>query len=106
MITKEQFISLIAEYLNFEAEISKLDDEHSIDLSDCCLVNFGRDLFNLIIDQSFNEDAVEDITWWLFDRDRKNTNPQMWKLKQDGTKEEIPTHTNEDLWNIVKNNRK
>lgn len=30
----------------------------------------------------------------------------MWKLKQDGTKEEIPTHTNEDLWNIVKNNRK
>ena len=61
----------------------------------------GYDLFDKLLGLEFNEYAIDDITWWLWE---KNGDPEMKMWDKDGN--EIPTETIEDLWEIVKDNRK
>ena len=50
----------------------------------------------------FEEEGVDDINWWLFERPMSPPGPKMW----DSDGKEIPIETIEDLWNIVKDYRK
>lgn len=101
MITKEEFISLINNHKKWDSRIDQVCDVLKIDMFDTDWIDYGYALFTETISLLFNDMAKEDISWWLWD---KNGNPEMkmW----DSNDNEIPTETVEDLWEIVKDNRK
>ena len=77
MITKEQFIKLITDHRKHN---DRLDE---------------------VIGLLFQEEGVDDINWWLYEKCGR-PDYKMWD--KDGN--EIPTETLDDLWEIVKDYRK
>ena len=49
----------------------------------------------------FDEEGADTIDWWLYEKNFRS-DYKMWD--KDGN--EIPTETTDDLWEIIKNNRK
>lgn len=96
MITKNEFISLIESYKSYSKELDKWCK--LVPMFDSKLINTVENMFVKNLKIQFTEEGYDWITWWLWE---KNGNPEMkaW----DENKEEIPTETIEDLWDIVKN---
>lgn len=101
MISKEEFIELIHEHKKWEEKIYQICDILKIDMWDSDWITYCSILFEKTINLLFTEEGVNDIFWWVYEKDGKS-DMKMWK--KDG--EEIPTETIEDLWEIVKDNRK
>jgi hypothetical protein len=80
MITKEQFIKLIADHRKHNDRLDKVED---------------------VLGLLFQEEGVDDINWWLYEK-CECPDYKMWD--KDGN--EIPTETLYDLWEIVKDYRK
>ena len=102
MITKEEFIDLISkqqEWYNRIDEVSKVLNVPT--LLECDWVEYTIILFNKTLDLLFNSYGIEDIDWWMY---QKSINPELKMWDQNG--KEIPTETIEDLWNLIKDNRK
>lgn len=99
---KEEFISLISEYQNWSSKLDKISEVLNIpNLFECSLLEYSEILFNKTLRLLFNEDGVEDISWWIYEKaGRKDM--RMW----DSEGNEIPTDTLDDLWNLVKDNQK
>lgn len=101
MISKEEFIELIREHKKWEEKIYQISDILKIDMWDSDWIIYCSILFEKTINLLFTEEGVNDIFWWVYEKDGR-FDMKMWK--EDG--EEIPTETIEDLWEIVKDNRK
>ena len=102
MITKEEFTKLILEYQRWAKRIDEISEVlNSYTFFECDWVSYTFQLFDETLSFLFNEDGIDDINWWLFE---KSGNPElkMW----DADENEIPTETIDDLWEIVKDNRK
>lgn len=102
MISKEEFIKLISNHQKWDSridEVGKILDCSPLEMD---WVEYGATLFDIILNILFEEEGVDDINWWLFERPMFPPGPKMWD--KDGN--EIPTETIEDLWNVVKPYRK
>lgn len=102
MITKEEFFDLISKQLKWSDRIDEVSEALNIPtLFESDWVEYASELFDKTINFLFNEEGVDDIDWWLYE---KSGNPElkMW----DADDNEIPTDTIDDLWEIVKDNRK
>lgn len=102
MITKEKFIDLISkqqEWYNRVDEVSEALNVPTLFESDW--VEYASVLFDKTLALLFNEDGIDDIYWWMYE---KSGNPELKMWDESG--KEIPTDTVEDLWNLVKNNQK
>ena len=102
MITKEKFIDLISkqqEWSNRVDEVSEVLNVPTLFESDW--VEYASVLFDKTLALLFNEDGIDDIYWWMYE---KSENPELKMWDESG--KEIPTDTVEDLWNLVKNNQK
>lgn len=102
MITKEKFIDLILkqqEWSNRVDEVSEVLNVPTLFESDW--VEYASVLFDKTLALLFNEDGIDDIYWWMYE---KSENPELKMWDESG--KEIPTDTVEDLWNLVKNNQK
>ena len=102
MITKEKFIDLISkqqEWSNRVDEVSEVLNVPTLFESDW--VEYASILFDKTLALLFNEDGIDDIYWWMYE---KSENPELKMWDESG--KEIPTDTVEDLWNLVKNNQK
>ena len=102
MITKEKFIDLILkqqEWSNRVDEVSEVLNVPTLFESDW--VEYASVLFDKTLALLFNEDGIDDIYWWMYE---KSENPELKMWNESG--KEIPTDTVEDLWNLVKNNQK
>lgn len=102
MITKEEFIDLILkqqEWSNRVDEVSEVLNVPTLFESDW--VEYASVLFDKTLALLFNEDGIDDIYWWMYE---KSENPELKMWNESG--KEIPTDTVEDLWNLVKNNQK
>lgn len=102
MITKEEFVKLINGY---NAWFNKIDEVEEVTGLRCiiegdCWMAFADKLFNMTIRILFNEEGVDNIEWWLFEKAGREE-MKMWLDDK-----EIPTETVEDLWEIVKDSRK
>lgn len=102
MITKEKFIDFILkqqEWSNRVDEVSEVLNVPTLFESDW--VEYASVLFDKTLALLFNEDGIDDIYWWMYE---KSENPELKMWDESG--KEIPTDTVEDLWNLVKNNQK
>lgn len=102
MITKEEFTKLISDNLNHNKRIDEVEASIKLSIFDWDVVEYGNVLFDFTLGFLFEQEAVDDINWWLFERPMFPPGPKMW----DADGKEIPTETIEDLWNIVKDYRK
>ena len=102
MITKEEFIDLILKQQEWSNRIDKISEALNIPtLLESDWVEYASVLFEKTLDLLFNEDGVDDIYWWMYE---KSGNPELKMWDESG--KEIPTDTVEDLWNLVKDNQK
>lgn len=102
MICKKEFITIIDQYIDWLKNIEQVSDiigiENPYELN---WIGYATILFRQTISVLFNENGVNDIDWWIYERDPEYPECQMWVNDK-----EVPTKTSEDLWNIVKDNRK
>lgn len=102
MITKEQFIEAINNHKNFSNFIDNASNVLDLPtLFDSNFTKYTYKLFDIFIESHFNDYGIEDINWWLYEKDG---NPGLKMFSKND--EEIPTETVDDLWNIVKEYRK
>lgn len=101
MITKEQFIKLITDHRKHNDRLDEVEDVLGLAISDCDWVEYGNILFDEVLGLLFQEEGVDDINWWLYEKCGR-PDYKMWD--KDGN--EIPTETLDDLWEIVKDYRK
>lgn len=102
MITEEEFVKLISDQKKWDDrldEVGKVLNCYPLNMD---WVEHGAKLFDTTLHILFEEEGVDDINWWLFERPIFPPGPRMWD--ENGTV--IPTETIEDLWNIVKDYRK
>lgn len=102
MVTKEEFLRLISDFQKWDKRIDEVEKVLNFCPLNIDWVEYSGRLFDTTLSILFEEDAVDDINWWLFERPMFPPGPKMW----DENGNEIPTETLEDLWNIVKDYRK
>lgn len=103
MINKEQFIELIEEYQKWSTRLEEVETILNAHLFECDWITYTFKLFDEILELNFNGSGIDTINWWLYEKNG-DVNMKMWWNNE--TKEEIPTDSIEDLWNIVKDDRK
>lgn len=101
MITREQFIKLITDHRKHNNRLNEVEDVLGLIIYDCDWIEYGNILFNEVLELLFQEEGVDDINWWLYEKCGR-PDYKMWD--KDGN--EIPTETLDDLWDIVKDYRK
>ena len=102
MITKEEFIDLILKQQKWSNRVDEVSEALNVPtLFESDWVEYAAILFDKTLDFLFNEDGVDDIYWWMYE---KSGNPEFKMLDENG--KEIPIDTVEDLWNLVKDNQK
>lgn len=101
MIGKEDFSKLILDYKDWEERIGQVSNVLHINPFEVDWVEYACNLFLDVLKLLFNEDGVEDITWWLFEKQGRS-DFKMW----DADGNEIPTETIDDLWELVKDKQK
>ena len=102
MITKEEFIDLILKQQEWSNRVDEVSEALNIPtLFESDWVENASVLFDKTLALLFNEDGIDDIYWWMYE---KSENPELKMWDESG--KEIPTDTVEDLWNLVKNNQK
>ena len=101
MISKVEFITLINEHKKWNDRITQVCDVLKANIFDSDWVEYSSLLFERTISFLFKEEAQDDISWWLWEKDGRS-DMKMW----DADGKEIPTETVEDLCEIVKDNRK
>ena len=104
MITKEQFTKVIEDTLKLNKEYDRWDD-FGINLWELPIGDTIADLAESIWDITFDEDGVDWINWWIYERPALFEGDEVNKAyNEDGS--EIPTETVDDLWTIVEKFRK
>lgn len=101
MITKEQFIKLITNHRKHNDILDEIEDVLGFTIYDCDWVEYGNILFDEMLGLLFQEEGVDDINWWLYE---KCGHPDLKMWDKDGN--EIPIETVNDLWELVKNLQK
>lgn len=100
MITKEEFIELLNDRINWNDKVEQLCELLGSNLWESDIFNYGEILFEKILNLRFNDSEIDIIFWWLYERKYdKDLN-----IKIDG--KEVPSDTLDDLWEIVKDYRK
>ena len=102
MITKEEFTDLILKQQEWSNRVDEVSEALNVStLFESDWVEYASVLFDKTLNLLFNEDGVDDIYWWMYE---KSGNPKLKMWDQNGR--DIPTDTVEDLWNLVKDNQK
>lgn len=102
MITKEKFIDLILKQQEWSNRVDEVSEALNVPtLFESDWVEYASVLFDKTLALLFNEDGIDDIYWWMYE---KSENPELKMWDESG--KEIPIDTVEDLWNLVKNNQK
>lgn len=94
-IDKQEFIDLITNYINLTDNIDKLDQLLHACIYESKDYKFIDNMFHEILKYNFNDEDIELIDWWLYER---RDNPE---LKMYIDKKKVPTETIEDIWNLL-----
>lgn len=101
-MTKEGFIKLIENALNYSKELDRWSD-FGIDLFELPISELGWNFLDVVLPELFSDEGVDWINWWLFEKPGFRGDPNQ---TYDENGNVIPTDTIDDLWNIVKDYQK
>lgn len=96
MMNKTDFKVIITNHKNWMERITQIGDALNIyNIYECDWVESHYNLFDEIIEMFFNDDGIELINWWLYEKD-----PDDYITDCNGN--HIPCETIEELWENVK----
>lgn len=102
IMTKEGFIELVENAMNYSKELDRWND-FGICLFELPISELGWNFFNVSLSELFSDEGIDWINWWLFEKPGFGGDPNQ-AYDKDGNI--IPTDTIDDLWNIVKDYQK
>ena len=101
MITKEEFIKLISDHQKYNKRLDEVCDVFDAEIWSADWIEYASILFDTTIGLLSTDEGQDTISWWLYEKDGRS-DMKMWDSKNN----EIPTETIDDLWEIVKGNRR
>lgn len=97
---KEQFIKLIKQHQKQNELLDELE-RCGFDIYETQVIEFGFIMFDNVIKSNFNDEGIDWINWWLYEK-----NGIFGDLSAfDENDNETPFDTIEDLWNYVEKYR-
>lgn len=103
MINKEEFIDIIKTIMEFNKELDRWDD-FGIEVFELPLGLSGAKLAELTYTNHFTDKGIDTINWWLYERVSFYNGEFNEIYDKDG--DVLPSETIEDLWELVKDDRK
>lgn len=100
MINKEHFTKIITDYKDWNDRVYQVADILGFNILEADWMDYPNFLFQDFIKSHFDEEGVDWINWWLFEKPMFNVDDaKAWDAKHN----EIPTETVDDLWKLVEN---
>ena len=104
MIGKEDFVKVINWHVEQEERINRLSDIFS-SAFDSDIINSPYIAIDILLNNIFTEDGVGWIEWWLYESYSFSTKTYD-RTYEDENGKTVKVETVDDLWELVKNNRK
>lgn len=100
---KCNFVAMINTIEKYDAEIERWND-FGIALYDLPICELTWEIINMYLEEMFNEDGVDWINWYIYERKSIITGEVLPCFDEEG--KEFYVNTPEDLWKLVEQHQK
>jgi hypothetical protein len=100
---KCNFVAMINTIEKYDAEIERWND-FGIALYELPICELTWELINMYLEEMFNEDGVDWINWYIYERKSIITGEVLPCFDEEG--KEFYVNTPEDLWKLVEQHQK
>ena len=100
---KCNFVAMINAIEKYDAEVERWAD-FGIELYELPICELTWELINMYLEETFNEDGVDWINWYIYERKSIFTGEVLPCFDEEG--KEFYVNTPEDLWKLVEQHQK
>ena len=100
---KCNFVAMVNAIEKYDAEVERWAD-FGIELYELPICELTWELVNMYLEEMFNEDGVDWINWYIYERKSIFTGEVLPCFDEEG--KEFYVNTPEDLWKLVEQHRK
>lgn len=100
---KCNFVAMINAIEKYDAEVERWAD-FGIELYELPICELTWELINMYLEEMFNEDGVDWINWYIYERKSIFTGEVLPCFDEEGN--EFYVNTPEDLWKLVEQHQK
>lgn len=100
---KCNFIAMVNAIERYDAEVERWAD-FGIELYELPICELTWELINMYLEEMFNEDGVDWINWYIYERKSIITGEVLPCFDEEG--KEFYVNTPEDLWKLVEQHQK
>lgn len=100
---KCNFVAMINAIEKYDAEVERWND-FGIELYELPICELTWELINMYLEEVFNEDGVDWINWYIYERKSIFTGEVLPCFDEEG--KEFYVNTPEDLWKLVEQHQK
>lgn len=100
---KCNFVAMINAIEKYDAEVERWAD-FGIELYELPICELTWELINMYLEEMFNEDGVDWINWYIYERKSIFTGEVLPCFDEEG--KEFYVNTPEDLWKLVEQHQK
>lgn len=100
---KCNFVAMINAIEKYDAEVERWAD-FGIELYELPICELTCELINMYLEEMFNEDGVDWINWYIYERKSIFTGEVLPCFDEEG--KEFYVNTPEDLWKLVEQHQK
>ena len=100
---KCNFVAMINAIEKYDAEVERWND-FGIELYELPICELTWEIINMYLEEMFNEDGVDWINWYIYERKSIITGEVLPCFDEEG--KEFYVNTPEDLWKLVEQHQK
>jgi hypothetical protein len=100
---KCNFVAMVNAIEKYDAEVERWSD-FGIELYELPICELTWELINMYLEEMFNEDGVDWINWYIYERKSIITGEVLPCFDEEG--KEFYVNTPEDLWKLVEQHQK
>ena len=100
---KCNFVAMVNAIERYDAEVERWND-FGIELYELPICELTWELINMYLEEMFNEDGVDWINWYIYERKSIITGEVLPCWDEEG--KEFYVNTPEDLWKLVEQHQK
>lgn len=100
---KCNFVAMINAIEKYDAEVERWND-FGIELYELPICELTWELINMYLEEVFNEDGIDWINWYIYERKSIFTGEVLPCFDEEG--KEFYVNTPEDLWKLVEQHQK